>query len=280
MSSDSEYILKTLKTLDPERYLAVLYLPQEVRSDIASLWLFDAEISRIPDIVSEPTLGEIRLQWWRDLVKSGDNAGSGPLARSLVSVIDRHNLPREVFNACLDARAFDLYHDPMPDMGSFEGYLGETSSSLFQMAALCAGAERSTELADACGHAGMAFGMSRLLVHIAKHRSQGKLFFPSGVLDAQSISRNEWFENPVGDKHLQILADLIDLADSHLRSADAAIRVLPVGVRPVFLVLCLVRPMLKIARREGNRILTAPPVISPLKQYLRLMRAAISGRIY
>ena len=134
--------LRSLRMLDRQHYLACLYLPGDIRLDVAALWAFDAEIQRIPGLVSEPMPGEIRIQWWRDVLRSGDASGSGPLATTLMEIISRHNLPVENLDTCLEARIFDLYQDPMPDQGSFEGYQGETSSIFFQMAALCAGAAR------------------------------------------------------------------------------------------------------------------------------------------
>ena len=118
------------------------------------LYAFDAEISRIPKLVSEPMPGEIRIQWWKDLIASRDGSKASPLANSLKELIAQHNLPRETFHTYLDARIFDLYNDPMPDIGTFEGYLGETISLILQNICLVAGEKQSTKLADVCGHAG------------------------------------------------------------------------------------------------------------------------------
>ena len=57
MSKDNgqdDKILPMLKRADPLRYTAALYLPVDKREAVASLWLFQAEIERIRDIVSEP----------------------------------------------------------------------------------------------------------------------------------------------------------------------------------------------------------------------------------
>ncbi|KAG1700601.1 Taurine--pyruvate aminotransferase [Nymphon striatum] len=89
--------------------------------------------------------GEIRIQWWRDLLKSGDNVGSGPLAEALMEVVAEKNLPGEILDNYLQARIFDLYQDPMPDVGTYEGYLGETVSSLLNLILLSCGSEQNAE---------------------------------------------------------------------------------------------------------------------------------------
>ncbi|MEQ9520195.1 MAG: squalene/phytoene synthase family protein [Parvibaculum sp.] len=60
------YCLDQLKRFDHDCYLAVLLAPVEMRAPLAALYAFEAELVRIPQTVSEPMLGEIRYQWWRD----------------------------------------------------------------------------------------------------------------------------------------------------------------------------------------------------------------------
>ena len=182
MSEYQSHISEYLKTADPERYLACLYLPEHIRHAAMALYAFDSEISRIPELVSEPMPGEIRIQWWRDLVKSGGNQGSGPLAEGFMEIVTSKNLPREILDNYLQARIFDLYQDPMPDLGTYEGYLGETVSSLLNLIALSDGQEQTRELADACGHCGVAIGISRHLSACAKTRARGQMYFPLQIL--------------------------------------------------------------------------------------------------
>ncbi len=50
--------------------------------------------------------------------------------------IAAYSLPAGPLLRLLAARRFDLYHDAMPDVPSFEGYAGETVSVLYQLAAM------------------------------------------------------------------------------------------------------------------------------------------------
>lgn len=270
-------MLQSLKALSLQDYLACLYLPADIREDVATLYAFAAEIDRIPHLVSEPMPGEIRLQWWRDLVKSGDNVGSGPLAAALMNVIDKHNLPREIFHTYLEAKIFDLYQDPMPDMAALEGYIGETQSTLLQLSALIGGSERSTELADACGHGGMAIALSNILNQQAYHRHTQRAFIPLDILQKHGFSRETWLAKDVDDAHLAALAEIRRLAHSHLLKARSAIQTLPKPLHGHFLPLGLAKTRLKKVEKSDSSIFERPVAISPLSSQITLLKSSILG---
>lgn len=267
--------LQHLRELDPEVYAACLYLPESARNSIATIWAFDAEVSRIPQLVSEPMPGEIRLQWWRDLITSGNHAGSGPLAEALGSVIEHHNLPRETIHTYLEARIFDLYQDPMPDDATLEGYLGETVSVFFQMAALCLGAERSTNLANACGHAGMAVGLAGLLTKTGMLRGRGQTYVPIDLLEKHGLTREDWLASELFSEHYMVLDEWVRTADYHLTFARTVISELPTDIRSVFLPLALVSPKLALVKRKPKTTLTSALPLAPLSRQWHLFRGAL-----
>lgn len=124
--SNVDACLATLRDTDRDRYLACLLSPEPMRGALAALYAFNAEIARVRDLVREPLPGEIRLQWWRDLLEGqgqGD-AGANPLAAALLDTVDRYRLPRTTLINMIDARIFDLYDDPITDRNAFEGYAG------------------------------------------------------------------------------------------------------------------------------------------------------------
>ena len=275
MTRDPDHALALLRRLDFDTYLSCLYLPQVVRRDIATLWAFDAEIDRVPMLVSEAMPGEIRLQWWRDrLMWSEKDHETSPLADALLNVIERNSLPVETFHAYLDARIFDLYNDPMPDTGSLEGYLGETVAVHFMNAALCFGAERSTLLADACGHAGMAVGIGRILMRLALDRHKRRIYVPKETLSSRLLSSEGWLDGEIDDQHLLVVEDLCQLGQYHYTVAQSQIGELPAVLKPLFLPLSQVPLRLKAVRKADSDAFSKPLVISPLKRYWALFYSA------
>jgi phytoene synthase len=75
-------MLAALREADIDRYLSLLLMPDGVRNDLLALFLFNAEIASIRDRIREALPGEVRLQWWRDVL-SGKGTARRRRIRSL-----------------------------------------------------------------------------------------------------------------------------------------------------------------------------------------------------
>src|SRR5918994_1208498 len=104
------YIASELRRHDHDRYLTCLFAPRARRGQLFALYAFNLEVAKTAEVVSEPMLGQIRLQWWREAV-AGIYAGAPPrheVIRPLGDAVRARRLTREHFERLLDARAFDL----------------------------------------------------------------------------------------------------------------------------------------------------------------------------
>jgi 15-cis-phytoene synthase len=157
-----------LKKLDYDSYIASLLAPDAARPHLQALHVFNAEVARIRDSVSEPHIGLIRQQWWRDTLDAvaQGNDIDHPVAKALAKTLNTHALPMAALKSLIDAREFDLYADPLPSMQSLEGYLGETEASIIQLSCLILDPTKAKDATEAAGLAGVAFGISR---HMANH---------------------------------------------------------------------------------------------------------------
>ena len=66
-----------VRTGDPDRFRTALFATPEAREHLFALYAFNLEIAKIAPMVSEPMLGEIRLQWWREALDQ--IYGDGPV---------------------------------------------------------------------------------------------------------------------------------------------------------------------------------------------------------
>lgn len=269
-----------IRESDPALYASLLFLPPSQRMDAAVLHAFHQEIARIQYIVREPMSGEIRLQWWRDIIK-GERSGeakANPLADALQKVIANNNLPPDGFSRYLDARVFDVYNDPMPDLATLEGYFGETESFIFQMVALCGGAEQTSKLADACGHAGCAAGLVRALMRMAHDRDRQRCYPPADLLNAAGLTTEDWLSGTT-HAHKVAVEAFMGLAKDHYQKARAAITSLPKQERAAFLPLALAKQQLKYISKAGPDAVLAGniPVASPLSFQMSLWKSVLFG---
>ena len=60
---------------DKDRFLATLFAPAEHRAAIFAVYAFNLEIARIREVAREPLAGEIRLQWWSDVLSEALGGG-------------------------------------------------------------------------------------------------------------------------------------------------------------------------------------------------------------
>lgn len=271
------HCLQQLRETDRDRYAAVLYLPEGAREAAAALYAFNAEIAAIPDKVSEPMIGEIRLSWWREVLDGNRESGDNPVAIAVRETLAQHDLAPQPLLELLDARVFDLYNDPMPDRTALEAYCGQTGSVLLQMVALCAGAQRCDVLADACGHGGVALRMSEILRRLPADRSRGKCPFPLAMLEATGLSLDDWLKGDPDTRHANAVGAFVGLAREHRGKAIAAINRLDKSLRAVFLPLASAGLWLQAAERKGAMVVLDGVTLSPLRRQLSLARAAVLG---
>src|SRR5690242_21118575 len=125
-----------VRPADKDRYLATLFAPAQHRAALHALYAFNAEVARVRDVAREPLPGEIRLQWWIDVLRGERNgeAVANPVAAALLASIAQYRLPPDRLIALVEARRFDLYDEPMATFAELEAYARRTSSALFVIA--------------------------------------------------------------------------------------------------------------------------------------------------
>ena len=280
MRENADILAGTVRVADHDRYLSALYAPQEKRAALFALYAFNAEIAGVRERVREPLPGEVRLQWWRDVLAAGDPlaAASGhPVAEALVRTIVACELPGQAFDNYLEARVFDLYDDPMPSRTDLEGYCGETASVLIQLAAMVLDREAAPAFAELAGRAGCAQAMTGLLLLLPLHRARGQCFVPGEILAAVGSSRKEFLDADGGAGAGHAVAAMIALAREHLAAFEAGAPALPASLRPAFLPLALTGAYLGRLEAAGASALRKTPRLSSLRRHWLLYRRATQG---
>ena len=271
---------------DRPRYYASLFAPAVHRGTLLALFALKVEIARITALVSESGLGEIRLQWWREALEriadgGPDQVGMAetPHLAALGEAIARYRLPVAALTALIDAHRGDLYADPPATLGDLDGFLGETESALFQLACLVLGEHdgkaAAINTAEAAGHAGIAYGLALRLGALAGDLAGGRCIVPADILAEHGLSADAMFSAPVPEAAANAIAELADKAGGHLEIALATAGGLPSQLKPAFLPLAVVRPMVSRIRAAGPSILAAPVAVSDLKLLARMTAAAI-----
>ena len=271
----ADRIAEAVRAADGDRYLAALYAPADRRADLMALYAFNAEIAGIRDRIREALPGEIRLQWWRDTIASGEPSGGGhPVAAALMRAIETRKLPRAAFDAYLEARIFDLYDDPMPSRTDLEGYCGETASTLIQLSAFVLDPLAAAKVADLAGHAGCAQAIAGLLRSLPIHRRRGQCFLPRDMLAAVGTTPEAFVAGADEPAAARAVAAMAALGSEHLTAFLSGATALPATLRPAFLPVALAAPYLAAVVKDPAAALERTAQVSALRRNWLLLRAA------
>jgi len=274
------FVADSVRRLDRDRYRAALFAPEPQRGHLLSLYAFNIELSRVREEVSDPTLGEIRLEWWREALQRAQNGEivGHPVADALALARRRCVLPDDLLTDMIDARESDLAATPMPDQTHLEDYLARTAGTVFQLGGYIFG-QRDERTAHLARHAGVAFGLAGIMRALPVHRAQGLLMLPRAELSAAGVQTGEVRQGQVTDSLQVELARLRERAEAHREIAAQEFRALPPQARPAFLPLALVRGQLHVLARPRRDPLREVPAPQPFTGLLRMWRANATGRI-
>lgn len=276
MSSDFDHARDLVYDVDRDRYLTALFADAEDRSGLLALYAFNAEIARVRDLVSDPLPGEVRLQWWHDYLGGVEHgaASANPVAAALGETIEKYRLPKEPLVAMTEARIFDLYDDPMPNLNDLEGYAGETSSALIQLGSLVLNHGADPGTATIAGHAGVAYALSGLMRSLPWHAARRQMYLPRDLLDRHGVDTQTIFKGETTNELRSALAELRSHVRHHLDRVRQQIADIPPHVAPAFLPVALVEPFLKRMEKPGHDPLREPVRMSQLRRQWILWRAA------
>ncbi len=242
-----------VRSHDFVRYASTLFVPAPQRRALLAVYAFNVEVSRVHEQVSQPLPGEMRLKWWTDMLAGVGHGGveGNPVAAELLLAIQTWRLPVERLSRLIEEHQFDLYNDPMPTMAALEGYLNDTSSALFSMAAQIAG-QSSEEIEHLARHAGLAQGLAQVMASLPLDASRRQLFVPQQVLESHGCGIEDVFGGKETPKLRAPLDHLLGEARGHLRMALALFATVSPEVRSMFLPLALVRRDLARMSRADN----------------------------
>lgn len=171
---------------DPDRFAAVMAAPTAARARLFPLYAFNLEVARAPWVSKEPMIGEMRLQWWRDVV-----AEPAPRAHEVAgpfhALIQEAALPLAVIDRLIEARIHDVYGEPFADGAAFDAYLDDTAGGLMWLAAkACGGTDESAARA-----LGWAMGLANFLRAVPELEARGRQPLPDGRAEAvQALAKD------------------------------------------------------------------------------------------
>jgi len=177
---------------DPDRFLVTLFTPAAHREPLFALYAFNHEVAKTRDVVSEPMLGQIRLQWWREALEEA--AAGTPRKHEVVEGLAaalKAGLARDPLDRLIDARERDLDDTPFADMRALDAYIAGVADPLVDAAAPLF--RLNDGALDAAHAAGRAWALTGLLRAARARAAAKRPVFPVAVLQAAAAPAADVF---------------------------------------------------------------------------------------
>lgn len=187
-----DYCENVVKSHDEDRWLAAQYAADYQKRRLIALQALRCELKRIPFAVSEPALGEIRLQWWREALDEIRN-GKSPRAHPVVEELAESGIVEEKFaprlEEAIDSVARLLYAEGFSDGEDLIGWSAQLDGALDAVAVEVLGGDAS--VAEATRRAGGAFTAAREGHVLAPHNAGKMSEAIRKVIEETSAALNE-----------------------------------------------------------------------------------------
>jgi phytoene synthase len=262
---------------DRDRYQTALFAPAARREALFALYAFNYEIARVRERVTEPMLGQIRLQWWREIIAAAFEGGPvrhHPVAEALTEAIRELALTRAHFDRLIEARETDLDDQPPASLAALGEYAEASSGRLVRLALEVLGVD-DPEAGEAGSHVGIAYSVVGLLRAMPFHARAGRQLIPAEIAARSGLSELEYRALRSTPALRSATAELAGTASRHLGLARGHRAKIPRSALPALLPAVVAqRSLLRLERAAYDPFDPALALPDPLQSW-RLAAAAL-----
>ncbi|KAK9908552.1 hypothetical protein WJX75_009598 [Coccomyxa subellipsoidea] len=231
------YCVNQVRSFDYTNFIWTIQMRKELRAPLIALRAFNVELTQIPDNVKQEQLMQIRMQWWRDAVKSAytDKPQPNPVIQALHAAVAP--LPRtqsHLLRIVSTLEADYMRAQPPKSLEQLEQYAEGSSSQLLYLQGRVAGLD--DEYFDhAASHLGKAVGIANLLRGTAYHAARRRCYLPSDLCMSEGVSDEDVLRGQNTEHVSNVVFKVATQAKGHLDEARALSKQLPAEAKPLML---------------------------------------------
>ena len=258
-------------------WLAALLAPAEARPHLHALGAFVHEVAQVRSRVRQPMAGEIRLQWWQDVIdgERASEAAAHPVAAALLDTMRHAMLPAALFGDLLDGFRVALYDEPPADIPALERRRLATHGTPIRLAARVLGGGPGID--PAAAEAGMVLGITELMRDLRARPGSHPVLLPTELLARHGAAQADIDARRATPAVTAAVSELAALA--RFRLAQLRRRRGALGpAAPAFLATALAEPCLPTADVVRDPFMPLPELPRWRRQW-RLWRAARRGGV-
>ncbi len=277
--ADAVYCLDQVRRFDRDRYLTALFAGSGARADLMALYAFNLEVAKIRELVREPMMGLMRLQWWRDALAEiyAGNERRHQVVQPLAAAIRRHDLDRTLFDRLIDARESDMGETPPAGLPALVGYVDATAGGLGLLATQTLGGA-SEQAALAVRAVWIAWGIAGLLRAVPFHARHRRIHLPQAVMELHGLDSHDILEQRRPPALAEVVRVVAFEARGQLATGRELGRTVPRRLLPVMLLGTFAAKYLNQLEAVGYDVYAPRLQEVPPGRVWRLLWASLRGR--
>ncbi len=269
-------IMASLRRDNFGRYVCCLFAKPLERELLFQFFVWVEEIDEIKFKVSEPMLGHVRIQWWREVMEAtleGQHA-SQPFLALLVKQKKLSQFAKGSFEIFLSACEKEIDGFIPENLNDLEDFISHKYGSVLTMAlSLLGDFENRTK--QAIHHVALAYGHLDLLLKAPQLARKNCIMLPRDLLTEAEINADE---APLTENKkivTEITLYLISRAKAQLSQARSFRKYINRDALPVLFHACLTDDSIRLIRKYRCSIYSIYPRTLGVRTYIRLYIKAL-----
>lgn len=265
--------LEAVRNTDPDRYLAALTATEPLQSQLIALYAFANEIARVREVASDPMVGAIRLQWWRETVQSPDDADRqrDPVAAGITMLLGETPLATADLLPMIDARERDLEDPVIGTWDDMDAYCDQTAGLIIKAALNLAG----TKNEDLALAAGRCWGIAGLVRAFPFHAGQGRIYFPAEAFDDVELDPHGVLQGQESQKAFAILFAATARAQDYWTDTQSLMKRIPKQARCAVSYVTFYDFYVRQLRSKPGEAFLIHPEIPAYRKQMKLMMGGL-----
>ncbi|EIW59521.1 uncharacterized protein TRAVEDRAFT_28651 [Trametes versicolor FP-101664 SS1] len=195
MADPAAYCKDLVRKRDYESYLIGAFYPRHFQGAFFALRAFYVELASVQDTVSNAAIGKMRMQFWRDAIKSiaDGRPPRHPIALALHEASQKASLPAYHLRRIIDARDAELHTPTHLTIDSLTAHAESTSSTFLYVLLSLLNLSASSTFSHAASHLGVAQTIHVLLRALPYHASKGRMVIPAEITARHGVRQEDVF---------------------------------------------------------------------------------------
>lgn len=266
---------------DYDRFLTALPAEPDAREMLFALYAFNLEVAKTSATVSEPVLGQIRYEWWREALEEavkGEMVRHHPVVQELSRILSAKREAADELQRLISGRERDIDAEAaFSDMDDFENYAEATSGSLLVAACQILGTTDPAIISAArkVGTAWAMTGMVRAAPHNLRRR---QILLPLPLFEANGADITSLIELAPDEAAITTFREITLRSRALLEEARRDAGKIGHRIFPVFLHAKIAECYIKQLKKMGYNPFNGKMAKRPLSLVPSIWIANLTGR--